>query len=548
MELKIPTITKQTNKKNEDIQWSPISIENEQGSNKGIQQNAVWDSKGSYSGRPKQIDRLFCAKCRKTYIIKNTDETCPSCGQRFRDETKGINTFEYYYPITIKGIPVIKIFGDKVCLWYQERIYFSSYDRKTFLFNSLNNRVVSYGLTFDTSTGQSYAYLRNRKKPSIRNISYGMKFGFGLRFGLNCDELEKIIGQEILGEIFNFIKELYKEKGIEVLEDNEGSAILTIPKIALKNRFPHCDTSFIQKFKLSPYDSIVKEIRVIKNLNSFDLNGPALLDLFAVKEEHKKKVFKSFVFQNPETLKHYRYFKNLESIDNIIKGMTLFKSWGFSFVESKYTEGKPRFFLKRLFKSNKESVIVKKLLNSNYSEFLDTCRMYQRINKMKLGKQINLNGSITEIHDSFADILNEIRNKNQIIKYKNNILSLNKKNILNYEFVLAKDTNELKAVGNKLHICVGSYDTRALESNCYIVLVKNAGEYIACIEIDSKKEKILQAKITCNGRPKDILKDAIIKWCQQNKLETDSCYDLISADRNIFDLVVGDDIVNDLPF
>lgn len=90
-----------------------------------------------------------------------------------------------------------------------------------------------------------------------------------------------------------------------------------------------------------------------------------------------------------------------------------------------------------------------------------------------------------------------------------------------YKFVPVTITDELAELGNKLSICVRSYDTSAITKRCTIVGVYNpeTSEPICCIEVANKN--VVQAKLLRNryASSNNELNKVILQWAKDNKLK-----------------------------
>lgn len=141
-----------------------------------------------------------------------------------------------------------------------------------------------------------------------------------------------------------------------------------------------------------------------------------------------------------------------------------------------------KIFFKDAIKNKGEVPAYKLLKTYEYLyTFLDTCNMYEKLKKAKLISKNLFKNNLSQIHDILSADINKIKYKNIDLPNKPADKVYNKE-IGNYEYTIAKDTNELIKIGQKLHICVGSYREKALNRNCLIVSVKKDKEYVGCIE------------------------------------------------------------------
>jgi hypothetical protein len=70
---------------------------------------------------------------------------------------------------------------------------------------------------------------------------------------------------------------------------------------------------------------------------------------------------------------------------------------------------------------------------------------------------------------------------------------------------------------------VGSYDQKVLDKKCVIVFVIKDEKIEACLEIYN--HNVIQAKTFCNHSPNFELRDVILKYVEQKKLQINT-YDL----------------------
>ena len=103
-----------------------------------------------------------------------------------------------------------------------------------------------------------------------------------------------------------------------------------------------------------------------------------------------------------------------------------------------------------------------------------------------------------------------------------------------YHFKPVSITDELDTLGNKLSICVRSYDDRAILKHCTIVGVYSSvtSEPICCIEVTNKT--IRQAKLLRNNCAKTNveLNQLILHWAKEHTLQIRT-YDLNESPTNI---------------
>lgn len=105
---------------------------------------------------------------------------------------------------------------------------------------------------------------------------------------------------------------------------------------------------------------------------------------------------------------------------------------------------------------------------------------------------------------------------NNPIHYKEEEKKLEEK-INDIQFYLPPDTDHLKMAGEKLHNCVGHlYRMQAYRKTSIIVLMKQAENFVGCIEIN--EGKIKQAYGPCNNSFKPGAQKAFDKWTAKHQL------------------------------
>ena len=226
----------------------------------------------------------------------------------------------------------------------------------------------------------------------------------------------------------------------------------------------------------------------------------------------------------------YNKFKNLIDINNFYKLVETKRFNNYDDIEII-----ANFFKEFKLNKKQENYICNKISTfakhnkefNNVKIVVDTLRMLVFIKKAYPDYKVNFREKINILHDITTKDYNRIKTKNINIDYNEcyNKKLLNKDKINctidNYRFKLAKDTNELIFTGNKLNNCVGSYKDKALNHNCFIIIManKDTDEPITCIEIDSKAKYIVQAKMNSNSIPNEKVGKIIEIWAKNNKIK-----------------------------
>jgi hypothetical protein len=114
--------------------------------------------------------------------------------------------------------------------------------------------------------------------------------------------------------------------------------------------------------------------------------------------------------------------------------------------------------------------------------------------------------------------------QNHVISYDESEKKLEKKINEKRNIVLAPDTYYLLDVGNKMHICVGSYGKMAQKKECKILVLEEEKNPVVCLEI--RGNDLVQAKMKRNSNPEGEYLDEVIRWCKDNKITYENCHDI----------------------
>jgi hypothetical protein len=159
---------------------------------------------------------------------------------------------------------------------------------------------------------------------------------------------------------------------------------------------------------------------------------------------------------------------------------------------------------------------------NNYIE--DIGKMYHEIINANQHYTVLFNGDIRKLHDNLSIDQRKIKVPNKRIRYSEIERTWEKKIDKEKEFILAPDTHYLVEVGSKMNICVGSYADFALSKRCDIIVLKENEEPVVCIEL--RGDKLIQAKMKHNKRPIGAYREEVLRWCRDNEIKYDNCYDI----------------------
>lgn len=198
-----------------------------------------------------------------------------------------------------------------------------------------------------------------------------------------------------------------------------------------------------------------------------------------------------------------------------------------------------KIFIRDMIKHKGESKTFNSLFGDKYyiNYIRDTASMYVKFKENDMVSSEYFTDSIKKIHDRMSLDYPKIKYKNINIPYKKDAEKFNVTISEEYEFNLAKDTNELVKIGQDLKICVGSYRDGALNGDFIIISMKQNGKYIGCIELDGKGNYLRQAKAVCNNLLQENKAKALKTWIDMFEIDANDCYDYqhIKEDRIEFD-------------
>lgn len=512
--------------------------------NKYIYNNIISSHTSQYS----EDEKYLIKELEALYIPVNEFECdeeglvqkCPSCGERIKHDKSKKNTFS----IDDDEYISMKLTREKT--WFYDNIIDYSYsifkneNKVVFslirwrIFPNINGKFhivpTNTRLVFNTETGMSYSFREcnmETKKPlncndtRIKNTTYS-----GMMMNAQLTE----------NETNDILKAICETKNIDVIKVSDiaernklrPSYVLFRCLVNAVNRYGNLGLDFISNYCMMN----INNVPINNNLKRKWFLFQSSPEVFAkyIKNNHiKSKKIISLIANNPINIFYYKnlidsdfksqdsYIKLLESkdYDNMSKIIKTINSY-----ESKQ-------FIKDYVELKSETELVNKIL-SNPLIYKDVCTMYTKIlvscdlkddSKRKMFK-----GNLLEIHDRLTKIYNNISDTEFNIPYEKNDLKLNCI-CDDYYFELAKTSTDMKEVGSKMHICVGSYSRRAFSRNCIIVFMKNRKTKLpeVCIEISPDKKLVLQVKDYCNASASKEKWLALNSYFKYHNIETISC-------------------------
>lgn len=392
-----------------------------------------------------------------------------------------------------------------------------------------NDRVV-----FNTKTGKTYIFRRidlKTKKPwhvderRIINSTYGNYY--------KEIKLPRKIAQDVTNVIC-------KKNNVPLINipDIEATKYYNTRILSVVNRYCFLGESFVLTFynanaiRNFPNKEKLYYYQMKDNKELFNDKAKE----YGLKGQRKKNfaknpmcfcydgIFQLWGFENNDVIN--TLYSNLDILANFLQNNETRTNQICSFVKD-YLALKP------------EAELCQKLLKDNeIVYFRDLCNMYYRIKaNIVITDDLKKNlfkGSLKEIHDRLSIINDKIAKQHFYIPYTKEELELNCV-IDDYYFEVAKTSLDMKEVGQKMHICVGSYDWKAYKKICVIVFMRDrfTQEPAVCIELSPDGKKLRQAKDYCNDYVKPEKRKALKTFLEENKIDYKCCYDAIGT--NFFD-------------
>ncbi|MCR5725444.1 MAG: PcfJ domain-containing protein [Treponema sp.] len=183
---------------------------------------------------------------------------------------------------------------------------------------------------------------------------------------------------------------------------------------------------------------------------------------------------------------------------------------------------------------NSQIVTARRLLKAMETpenEFIDTIHMVRDLQDFlppDVTSAIEKTCFCHEVHERLIELTHAVwkerlkrRSENRLIPYTAREKALEER-VNDLDFSLPADTHSLIDIGSAMHICVGSYDDRAVSQECVIVTASNAktGNYAACIEI--RRQCVVQVKGPCNKHLSLPMQNTIFVWMCRHKLRSDT--------------------------
>lgn len=420
--------------------------------------------------------------------------------------------------------------GDKVTLAILEWHLFPN------IFGKMHIQKVSKRVTFNTKTGRSYEFRDldivtgkvmpyHKNNPRMRNSTYGMYY-FMPHKEVATDMAKKIcekkgipliVAEDIKPErlkigYMDFLNALnrYGEYGVDFLLVYL-SCDRRIKKSQKRDLFKMLDDQSIFKDYLGKYKVCGKKRTKLYAKNPLLFFEEDLL----VRIGFKNSDVRLNLIENHQEWLGKRYAETVTYERNIDKVA--------EFIHD-YTELKT------------EAEIARKITELNKYDWMFIsdiggayCEIRDRLNLDRKTKMCLFSGNLGEIHDRMYQVRDTFHYAHYYIPYTEKEIGLNCK-CGDFKFTLAKTTLELKAIGNKMGICVGGYGHVALNRSSVIVIMYDKDDVpAACIELTSDMKMLVQFKDYYNKALKEEKRDVAVLFLNRNHIDYSDCSDAIRA-------------------
>lgn len=175
-------------------------------------------------------------------------------------------------------------------------------------------------------------------------------------------------------------------------------------------------------------------------------------------------------------------------------------------------------FVKLLLQEKSEAAVCRFILREQRREeshwmpedTMTMAREYWERLPESVRKKLLRDGLTQAVHNELSREVTKLRFPAQELNYAEDKLSAE---VDGYCFSLVHNTGELTEIGSRLHNCVVSYTRRVISGQVKIVSVKQADEYVACLEV--REREVVQAKADHNRCPEGALREAVFHWLAQ---------------------------------
>ena len=167
---------------------------------------------------------------------------------------------------------------------------------------------------------------------------------------------------------------------------------------------------------------------------------------------------------------------------------------------------------------------------SNIWTIRDTYNLEMKLNDKNRELYLSEHVKLTEAHDWLVKVINSQKGEDYSLKVPEYIKRRYEVPVDSFTAHVPLSANELLAVGNELHNCVGTYADKVLAHERWICVIAKGTELIACLEIE--ENCLVQAKLKYNKSVKEDteINDIILKWCKEARILV-STKDIIDQEK-----------------
>lgn len=460
---------------------------------------------------------LVCTTPVGKYNIEFLYATCPECKNTFTKDDYRVQTLDRDYNATdYTPLNHVYVVRDTSKSGKKLLTVICLLTRHTCWNKKMQFEKVAYKIIFNLETGMTYAtsmyYLKN-KKPVFKGQQQYYNITYTPCLMLPFSNKAAHVVREALFEA--------KKEFCPYAKEPRDKA--DISELALFNRLPSIEA----RIMIGNLDArcgrsgIYREIRTIKS-NTTDFYG----DVFKLLKVKPNKTLRRYLISGGSYTSLKVMLKAFKQIDSIAK----LNAYDFDKAHLP--------FLKAMINVYGETNTVNKILDISSSsnaflfggtvnnsdrlspgyDFTDSAHMWKKIKSYGEEYVFPKKSTLREIHDDLSVQERKLRKKNKELKYSEEEIKRFHKETERFSLRFAKNTHELIEVGSSMGICVGSYDDRAYERYCDILLVtdKTNGYYVCCIE--RKEDYLEQIKACGNKVPEGELYEFINEWIDEIKI------------------------------
>ena len=492
---------------------------------------------------------------------KNVLLTCPHCGhivkqsklislKRSKDSHLEYNTMINRYSIEEKDNKIIV----SVCFIS----IFPVVEYKKLKYRTINVRFVFNNDDKNVYCFQAYDWDKNKplykNTKRILNITYMCNTGYRM----SSFHFKAMKHRDLLNDLLKFICKKYDKDVNSVFGSNNWD----FKDLLMFYRYPELNSNIRNKIKTTTDVTYISSASIrqkrkvtLQELFKMQNDRDYFYKVFKQKKCPQKKKFIKKAFENPLYIYCYNYLKKCGMKDyNVILDI-LSNEYLLNFIFTFYI-GMYDIYAdnSKVYKSFFSTIIEEKgdiffknfLLSNNVTErtyyneniLADTLDMYSHLVEWNEFNFKDYIGTLREMHDSFSSLMSKMSHPNRNIPYKQDDLNMNDI-INNFYFVLAPNTYSLIDCGEKLGICVGGYDNRAVRKQCNIMFVMHEGKYVGCLEFDSNLNRLVQAKAKYNRLLTGEAAVALKEYVEKHSVDGD-CYDFKNLDVQNADIFRDD--------